>query len=266
MNGAIALGYADLGVAALLLLAAGGLSLVMSLELEKRLLVAGLRAFVQLTCLGLVLKWVFALTNPLVVGAFLAIMIVVAAKTASARVEKPPFPVFLTALGALAVPAVLVTATVTSGIIGAEPWYDPRIVLPIAGMVIGNTMTAVSVALDRLYSELRSDRGRIVAMLALGGTGREAAAQCMRRALTSGMIPTINSMTAAGIVFIPGMMTGQILSGTNPIVAARYQIVVLMMVAAATALGSVLAVWAGYRRAFDSEERFVLVDDTTFER
>jgi putative ABC transport system permease protein len=258
VTGAPLITYFDLLGAAALLLVAAGLSLANSLGLGRALLIGGLRSFVQLTLLGMVLKWIFAIANPWAVALFILVMLVAATRIATSRVKSPPGGLFLRSLLALAIPGVAVTAAVTSGVIGAEPWFEPRLVLPIAGMVIGNTMNAVAVSLDRLFSDLRSDRERIQTLLALGARPREAIGTALRAALRAGLIPTLNAMSAAGIVFIPGMMTGQILSGVDPALASRYQLVVLTMICAATMIGSTLAVLAGYRRAFDAEERFIL--------
>lgn len=255
--------YLDLIGAAALLMVAAGLSLALSLGLGRRLLIGGVRSLVQLTLLGVALKWIFAVSNPWLVALFIAVMLVVATRIATSRVKNAPGGLFMRSLASLAIPGVAVTAAVTAGVIGADPWYEPMLVLPIAGMIIGNTMNAAAVSLDRLYSELYSGRERIVTLLAMGARPREAVAEALRASVSAGLIPTLNSMSAAGIVFIPGMMTGQVMSGVDPLLASRYQIVVLTMICAATALGSTLAVLAGYRRAFDSEERFILEDSSS---
>ncbi len=150
------------------------------------------------------------------------------------------------------------TLAVTELIIRVHPWYNPQYVLPIAGMVLGNSMTGISLALERLFGDLgrRSDEVRM--LLALGASPWEASLPSIRAALTAGLIPTINAMNAVGIVSIPGMMTGQIIAGANPGKAARYQIVVMLMLSAATAIGSMMAVALAYHKSFDREARFVL--------
>lgn len=250
--------YVDLITASALLFTAAALSLALSLKLERGLIIGGVRTVVQLTLLGLALKWLFAVSDPRLVGLFLLIMLVIAAQTARSRVRSAPVGTYWRSLVALTVPGVAVTLLVTGGVMDTQPWYAPRYVLPIAGMVIGNSMSAVAVALDRLFSELAAQRERIDALLALGAQPSEAARQAVREGVRAGMIPTLNALGAAGLVFIPGMMSGQILSGADPILASRYQIVILLMVCAAAALGSVIAVVLGVRSAFDREERFVL--------
>ena len=260
MNGAPGIGWWQLALASVLLFASAGLSLLVSVGLARSLVWAGVRAVVQLTLLGMALRWIFDVFNPWLVVGFIALMCLVAAQTVRGRVKGggAVSGIYRTGLFSLVVPAAAVTFLVTGGVIGADPWYAPRLVLPIAGMVVGNAMNATAVALDRLFSDLKNDGGRIRALLALGARPWEAALPSVRDALRAGMIPTLNSMSAAGVVFIPGMMTGQILSGTDPVLAARYQVVILVMISAATALGSALAVLLGYRKAFDQEERFLL--------
>jgi putative ABC transport system permease protein len=157
----------------------------------------------------------------------------------------------------MAVTGITVTFAVTGLVVGAEPWYSPRYVIPIAGMVLGNSMTGIALSLERVFSDLDARAGEIRAMTALGASPWEAAHPSVRTALRAGLIPAINSMAAAGIVFIPGMMTGQILAGADPLEATKYQIVVMLMVAAAEIVGAALAVLMSYRRRFGPDGVFL---------
>ena len=157
----------------------------------------------------------------------------------------------------MAVTGVTVTFAVTGLVIGAEPWYSPRYVIPIAGMVLGNSMTGIALSLERVFADLDARSDEVRAMTALGASPWEAAHPSIRTALRAGLIPTINSMAAAGIVFIPGMMTGQILAGADPLEATKYQIVVMLMVSAAEIVGAVLAVLMSYRRRFSPDGVFL---------
>jgi putative ABC transport system permease protein len=122
-------------------------------------------------------------------------------------------------------------------------------------MLLGNTMTGVAVALDNLTSQARNQRAEIEARLALGQRASEAIGDIRRDALRAGLIPIVNAMTTAGIVSLPGMMTGQILAGSPPMEAAKYQLMILFLIAAGTGLGSMAAVILGARRIFDTRER-----------
>jgi putative ABC transport system permease protein len=122
-------------------------------------------------------------------------------------------------------------------------------------MLLGNTMTGIALALDNLTRQAREKRGQIESRLALGQTASQAIGDIRRDALRSGLIPIINAMTTAGIVSLPGMMTGQILAGSPPMEAARYQLMILFLIAAGTALGCVFAVLMASHRLFDERER-----------
>ena len=161
----------------------------------------------------------------------------------------------------MAFTAITVTFAVTALVVRVPVWYEPRYVIPIAGMVIGNSMTGIALALERLFADLESRSGEVLSLTALGASTWESARDSVRSALRAGLIPTINSMAAAGIVFIPGMMTGQILAGADPLEATKYQIVVMLMVSAATAIGSIMAVMLAYRRRFAAEGVYLSAGD-----
>jgi putative ABC transport system permease protein len=135
-------------------------------------------------------------------------------------------------------------------VVRAEPWWRPDYFIPIAGMVIGNSMNALAISLDRLVSDLTAGRAEVEMRLSLGATPREASEEIVRRSVRAGMIPSINSMMSVGLVFIPGMMTGQILSGMDPAQAVRYQIVVMLMLVGSTGLASIIAVLLARDRCF----------------
>lgn len=256
MSSAIPIGVFELGLAAGFMLICGAISLALSLGLTRSLLTASLRTYLQLTLLGLVLKWIFSVATPFLLVAAFLVMLFAAAHTLGGRVEHKPEKLGAISFLSLLAPGIVVTFGVTTLVIGVEPWHSPQYVIPIAGMVIGNSMNSVAIALERLFSELSGRTGEIETKLALGATPWEAVKPMVTSAVKAGMIPTINSMNAAGIVFIPGMMTGQIIAGTDPSVASSYQIVILVMIAAATAIGAMIAVMMGYRSMFDERRRF----------
>jgi putative ABC transport system permease protein len=142
--------------------------------------------------------------------------------------------------------------------ISPDPWYDPRYAIPILGMILGNTMNGVSVGLDRLVSGAVVRRAAIEARLMLGATASEAMRGVSREAMRAGLIPTVNGMAAAGLVSLPGMMTGQILAGVEPVEAVKYQILIMFLIAGGTGLGLLAAVMAAARRLTDSRHRLRL--------
>lgn len=236
-------------VAVLLLIA------VMKLGLAKQFAIASLRTYVQVLLLGYALSWIFKLDSGLVILGILMFMTGVAALISAKRVNESGIPgtILPTLFGVLFIVMLVITFTVTGLIVQVGPWYKPQYVIPIAGMVLGNSMTGMSIALERLFRDMELRRDEINGLVALGATPREAADSSIRAALRAGLIPGINSLSAAGIVFIPGMMSGQILAGASPLQAAPYQIIVLLMISCADIFGSTAAVLLTFRRNFDNQ-------------
>ena len=223
-------------------MAAGAVSLVLRLGVEKRLGVAALRTVIQLGLLGLILERVFAVRNPYVVVGLLLLMTVFAAREAVGRSSRRYTGILADAWLTMAATCFLVGGIVTQVVVGVEPWYDPQYVIPLLGMILGNSLTGISLCLDRFMDHLETRSAEVELRIAYGATRREALAAPLKDAVRTGMIPIINSMAAAGIVSLPGMMTGQILAGSPPMQAVAYQIVVMFMIAAAVALGAMLVV------------------------
>lgn len=252
-SGVIAIGWWQLALATGFVIAVAAISIRLSLGLERDLALATVRTYLQLFALGLVLRWVFANDTWWLVVGLLGVMTFAASRIIVKRSPDAPDNVLTASFVSMALTGLIVTFAVTAIVIRVHPWYRAQYVIPIAGMVLGNSMTGIALALERVFADMDARAGELLALTALGATPGEASAESVRVALRAGMIPTINSMAAVGIVFIPGMMTGQILAGADPLVATGYQIVVMLMVAAATALGSVLAVKLTYRRRFSAD-------------
>jgi len=255
VNGPIDLTALDLAAAATLLLLNAALSFALGLGLGRKLVVAGVRTVVQLTALGWVLIPVFELRSPWPIAAMALAMIFLAARAAIGRSSRTyrgatrvGFTALLTSCGLTALVGVV-------GIVGVDPWWEPRYAIPLLGMMLGNGLTGISLGLDRALAELDSGRARVEGRLALGATAWEAARPVAREAIRAGMIPILNSMTVVGLVSIPGMMTGQLLGGTPPGLAARYQIIIMFMIAAATAGGTAISVLLTLRAMFDDDLR-----------
>jgi putative ABC transport system permease protein len=242
MRELIQLGPLQLGIATGLIVAAGVVSLVLRLGVGRRLAVASVRTVIQLGLLGVILERVFAVRNPYVVMGLLLLMTVFAAREAVGRASRRYRGILLDAWLTMAATCFLVGGIVTQVVVGVEPWYDPQYVIPLLGMILGNSLTGISLCLDRFMDHLGVRSAEVELRIAYGATRREALAAPLKDAVRTGMIPIINSMAAAGIVSLPGMMTGQILAGSPPMQAVAYQIVVMFMIAAAVALGAMLVV------------------------
>jgi putative ABC transport system permease protein len=166
--------------------------------------------------------------------AILVFMLGVAAWTVAARQRRPTSALRLLVLGSLSTGCGLTLVLATEVMLQIRPWYNPYYLVPLMGMVIGNSLNSATLAVERLDSELRSGRERVEALLALGATSRQAAAAPVRSAMKAAMIPIINSMMVVGLVSLPGMMTGQILGGSSPLVAIKYQVLIMYMIAFST--------------------------------
>lgn len=245
--------WPDLALVAMLVLVAIALSRWQRLGLERGFALGAVRAVVQLVAVGYILVYLFEATRWWLVLLALAVMLGAATATATRRRPGHTTGERRSLWGisgtAMLLSSGLTLAYVTEVVLHVQPWYDPRYLIPLFGMIVGNAMNGAALAAERMASEMDSRRGEVEAYLALGATPARAAAEPVRRALVAALIPSVNGLMTVGLVQLPGMMTGQILAGQSPLLAVRYQIVVAFMLAGATAMTSVMVVlW--YRRTF----------------
>ncbi len=253
--GTIDVTWADLALTFALILVAIGLSRWQRLGLERGFLVGAVRALVQLVAVGYVLVYLFTAERwwlvliALVVILFSATSAVVQRRRGAKKIAGERRTLFTVAGTAMLVGSGVTLAYVTQLVLRVQPWYEPRYLVPLFGMIVGNAMNGAALAAERLASELESRRGEVEAYLALGVSPSRAAAEPARRAMYAALIPSVNGLMTVGLVQLPGMMTGQILAGQSPLLAVRYQIVVMFMLAGGTAMTVVMTVlW--YRRSF----------------
>ena len=260
MTGYIELSYFDLLLASVLLLFNAGLSLALGLRLERQMLLAALRMTVQLLLVGLVLQALFATVSLWLTALVALIMALFAGREILSRQERRLKGWWGYGIGSatMLLAGMVVTVLALNGPLRPEPWYDPRYAIPLFGMILGNAMTGISLGLDGLTSLVGRERAAIEAQLTLGATRWRALRPIAQRALRTGFTPMLNSMAAAGVVFLPGMMTGQILSGVAPEQAVKYQILVLFLIAGASGLGVLTAVLASIWRLTDDRPRLRL--------
>ncbi|MEA2451026.1 MAG: UDP-glucose/iron transport system permease protein [Thermoleophilaceae bacterium] len=223
-----------------------GISIWQRVDIERDVVVAVVRSFVQLTAMGYVIKLIFEQDNLLFVAALLTLMVVFGAFTARSRARKVPNAFWPLLIG------LAVAAATTLGLVLALGIFDPtaRYLVPVGGMVIGNSMTAAAVVLDRLGDEVADQGDRIEATLALGATATEAVRPVLRRSLRSGMIPLVDSTKTTGIIFFPGTMVGMLLAGADPVDAVRLQLILLWLLMGSVALSALTAMLLAYRNFF----------------
>lgn len=186
---------------------------------------ATLRMLIQLLLIGYVLVYIFEADHPGIIVAVLAIMLALASWIAIRPIRNKQPHLYLNALGAISVGGLVTLVLVSQFVIGVEPWFSPRYVVPLAGMIFAGSMNTVSLAAERFQAEIDK---KVPYM------------EARRTALQASLIPVINSLFAVGLVSLPGMMTGQILSGISPLIAAKYQIVVMTMLFGASGISAAL--------------------------
>jgi len=247
----------DVAIAALLIVVNGAVSVALKLDLERKLAWAAVRTVVQLLAIGYVLGWVFRYDHWFVVLPLMIVMTLIAGFAGAQRGSRTYPGQRVDSALSIWISSWLVAAVGLFVVIRIHPWYEPQYAIPILGMILGNTLTGVSLGIERMTEELTARRDRVDMALALGATRWEAAQAPARQAVRAGMMPTLNQMAVVGVVSLPGMMTGQVLAGQSPLQAVRYQIVIMFLIAAASALGTVGAVLLTYRRLFSADHRFL---------
>ena len=246
--------YFSLLLALSFVLVAVVISIKEDLDLERDLLIGTVRAFVQLMIIGYVLKIIFDLEKWPYIVLMLMFMVLVAARNAEKRGKgiRNVFPVLLIAIGT----AELVTMGMMLGL-RIIP-FQPQYIIPISGMIIGNSMVAAALTLNRIKAEIESRREEILVLLGLGATARQASGSSLQAALKSALIPTVDSMKTVGLVQLPGMMTGLIIGGVSPVEAVKYQVVVMFMMASAVSLTSMVVGFFAYRKFFTERHQLIL--------
>lgn len=243
------------GIAALLVVIAIVLSRTARLGLGKDLGLGAIRAAVQLVAIGYALRLLITTHHPVAVVIVFVVMWVVAAFTSTQRLKHgPPGHVLLPyAFAAIGLGALVALVPVFVFVIPPRPWFDARYVIPIGGMMLSSAMNVVAQVFERLFASATAEEAILEQLLALGATPEQALASHVRAALRAALIPTINGLVTVGLVALPGMMTGQILSGAAPEQAVRYQIVIMYQLVAVAAVAGFAAAWFSRRLIFTDD-------------
>ena len=214
--------------------------------LEDDIAVAVVRSFIQLTAIGYVIQAIFDQDSLVLVFGLIAVMVLFGAFTARRRAKRVPNAFWPLLIG------LAVAGASTLGLVVALGIFDPtpRYLVPVGGMVVGNSMTAAAVSLNRLGDEMRDRAREIEATLALGATATVAAAPSLRRSLRSGTIALVDSTKTTGLIFFPGTMVGMLLAGADPVDAVRLQLILLWILLGAVALSALISTTLAYRNFF----------------
>ncbi len=247
----------DLAIAAVLIVLDAGLSLALRLALHTQLIWAAVRMVVQLVLVGFVLRLVFSMASPLATLAVILAMVAVAGSEVAARPEQRlgRFGNYAVGASAVAFATFLTAILALTTAIRPQPWYDARYAIPFAGIILGNVLNSGSLALDSLLGGVVRERLAIEAQLALGASYGQAMRGLIRTSVRRALLPIINQMSAAGVVTLPGIMTGQILAGMDPMEAAKYQILLMFLLSGGSGLAAVTVVYLAAMRLTDDRQR-----------
>lgn len=227
------------------------------LGLEGQLAIATARSILQLTVIGYLIAFIFALNHPLAVLGILLVMLTIAAIVARNRISKKLQGLLPVVWGSLLISSLFPLAYTIWLMIQPDSWYDPQYLIPLAGMILGNAMNGAALAGERLASNISNSHLEIETHLSLGATPKQAIEAYRKEAIRASLIPTINQMMVVGMVSLPGMFTGQVLAGADPLNAVSYQILILFMTAIANLLTSILVTEGVYRRFFNAHAQLI---------
>lgn len=228
---------------------------------ETEILISTFRMTIQLILTGYVLVYLFEKPNPIYTILIIIVMEIFAINNIIKRIKQK-----ISASLKKTIAISMICGTILSLfffiliVVNVSPWYDPRYFIPIAGMLVGNSMTGISLGVTRLVDGFHIQSSLVEGALMLGATPKMASKQIVNNAFDSAILPTINSMVGMGIVFLPGMMTGQILSGTSPLTAIEYQIAIMLGILGSVALTVIIFVQLGYKTFFNKQDQLVLDD------
>jgi putative ABC transport system permease protein len=247
----INIGYASMLILYAVMTVPVLISILLKLGTVKQILIAVLRMTVQLAAMGLYLDFLFRFNNAWVNIGWVLFMIAIANITVIRNTGLRTLRLFLTVMLGLTVSSFFVIIIFIFIAIRPEPLYDARYLIPISGMVIGNCMRANTIALERFFSSIRKNEKEYLTYLLLGATLREAALPYIRESVRPALAPQVATMATLGLVSLPGMMTGQILGGSTPIVAIKYQIGIMIAIFTALALTTVINLLMSLKIAFN---------------
>lgn len=259
MNVGIDVSLAEVAGAVALAALAAAVSFWRHADLERDIGIAVVRSMIQLTAIGYVIDVIFEQDQLVFVLMLLVVMVGFGALTARSRAKRVPGAMLPLTIALAVAGATTLGLVVALGIF--EP--EPRYLVPVGGMVIGNAMTASAVALNRLGDEVADGRARIEATLALGATSREAASPIVRRALRSGMITLVDSTKTTGLIFFPGTMVGMLLAGADPTDAVRLQLILLYALLGSVAIAALISTGLAYRNFFTPAHQLRDLETTT---
>ncbi|KHE73067.1 ABC transporter permease [Halobacillus sp. BBL2006] len=229
------------------------LSYIYQLGLNKNILWSTIRGTIQLFAIGYLLTYLFDLPAFIGIPITVGVMIIVAAFHARQKGKELPKVLFVILIGLVVVEASVLTLWLVFDMVQ----FRPSEVIPMSGMVIGNSMVAMGLALERMKSEFKENNGRILAALSLGAEPKQASHLIVRKTLNAALIPNIDRLKTIGLVQLPGMMTGLILGGVEPVMAIKYQLVISLSIFSSVSLSAMFVTLAMYKHFFNKSKQLL---------
>lgn len=231
---------------------------IKGIKREKEILISCFRMTLQLIIAGYILVYIFDHANPFFTFGIILIMVLFSIYNVHKRVKiKLSKQMSKIVALSLFIGPVLSLLFFVLIIINISPWYDPRYFIPIAGMLIGNSMTATTLGVRGMINDMEAQRQLVETALMLGATPKTASKSIIDHTFDSAILPTMNTMVGMGIVSLPGMMTGQILSGTSPLTAIEYQIAIMLGILGSVAITIIILVQLGYKTFFNKRDQLI---------
>lgn len=255
----ILLSYFDLAMLSILVVLLGVFLSLSGFSQVGSLWWSTVRMIAQLLFMGVWLSYVFYADNPLWVVLVGLIMLLVGGYEISKRQQYrfKKLSGVLIDLIALSMTSLAILIGVLTLVVQPQPWYEPQYAIPLLGMLLGNSMTSIGIALDSMTRSVVQSKAKIEAQLALGKTAQQSIKFVKQQSLHTAMIPIINMLVAAGIISLPGMLTGQILAGVEPMEAVKYQIMIMLLIVTSAGFGTLIALNMASKRVFDHRQRLM---------
>ncbi|MBF0265106.1 MAG: iron export ABC transporter permease subunit FetB [Gammaproteobacteria bacterium] len=232
----------------------------MNVGYSSEILIAAVRNFIQLIFLAYILQFIFNNEEPWQILLISIVMLLIAGWEIHLRQEyriRRRQSLWI-ATTSLFITTFFLTWFSLQIVIMPEPWYTPQYAVPLLGILLGNTMTGISLGMNTMTQNIYHHRHVIEQRLMLGESAQEAIKPIRNSSIRTALIPIVNSMAVAGLVSIPGMMTGQILSGTEPMTAVYYQIMIYYLISASSGFSIILSTWQISKSVFDERDRLII--------
>ncbi|CAE6895597.1 ABC transporter permease [Vibrio sp. B1FLJ16] len=230
MDSVVDMSWIKLAMFSLVLLIPFAINKRYKLGIAQDVVISVLRMTLQLILIGIYLEYLFHLNSLLVNILWLMVMLVVGASTIADKARLPRRPLMLPLLVGLICGLFPLLFAMIAGLVRPTPLYSAQYMIPLAGMLLGNSLSSNIIALQNLFTAFEERKTEYEAAISLGASPKYASLPFVQEALRKSMAPTLASMTATGLVTLPGMMTGQILGGASPMVAIKYQLVIMLAI------------------------------------